>query len=72
MKQAISASHLAKWAQARSSDSESESDKKKYIYFEFCEGKNHKGLKNTLMYKVKQFMLKKIIMRKVYIFYKIV
>ena len=35
----------------------SESDSKLYTNFEFCEGKNHKHLKNTLIYKAKQFML---------------
>ena len=50
----------------------SESDSKLYTNFNFCEGKNHKQLKNTLIYKAKQFVLttNKIIFfkRKVYIF----
>jgi hypothetical protein len=29
----------------------SESDSNPYTNFEFCEGKNHKHLKNTLIYK---------------------
>ena len=37
----------------------SESDSKLYPNFEFCEGKNHKLLKNTLIYKIKKFMLTK-------------
>ena len=35
----------------------SESDSKLYTTFEICEGENHKHLKNTLIYKAKQFML---------------
>ena len=35
----------------------SESDSKLYTNFEFGEGKNHKRLKNTLIYKTKQFLL---------------
>ena len=38
----------------------SESVSKLYTNFEFCEGKNHKHLKNTLIYKAKQFMLTKL------------
>ena len=34
-----------------------ESDSKLYTDFEFCEGKNHKYLKNTLIYKANQFIL---------------
>ena len=37
----------------------SESDSKLCPNFEFCEGKDHKQLKNTLTYKAKQFMLTK-------------
>ena len=33
------------------------SDSKLYINFEFCEAKNHKYFKNTLIYKAKKFML---------------
>jgi hypothetical protein len=36
----------------------SESDSKLYIDFEFCEGKNHKHLKNTLIYKDRQTAMK--------------
>ena len=48
----------------------SESDSKLYANFEFCEEKNHKHLekKNTLIYKAKQFMLKKGKFMKFYIF----
>ena len=35
------------------------SDSKLYNDFEFCEGKNHKHLKNTLVYKGEQFILTK-------------
>ena len=45
-----------------------ESDSKLFITFEFCKGKNHKYLKNTLIYKAKQFMLTIFFSRKVYIF----
>ena len=38
---------------------------KLYPNFEICVGENHKHLKNTLIYKAKQFMLTKIISRKV-------
>jgi len=48
--------------------SSSESDFKLYIHFEFYERKNHKQLKNTLIYKAKQFMLTNTIPIKVYIF----
>ena len=41
---------------------------KLYAIFEFYEEKNHKHLKNILIYKAKQFMLTKQISRKVYIF----
>ena len=44
-----------------------ESDSK-YTNFEFSEGKNHEQLKNTLIYKAKQFMLTNFSSRKVYIF----
>ena len=46
----------------------SKSDSELYINFGFCEGKNFKHLKNTLIYKAKQSMLSKNISRKVYIF----
>ena len=39
-----------------------------YIYFEFCEGKNHRHLRNIFIYKGKQSMLTKLISRKLYIF----
>ena len=35
----------------------SESDSNPYTNFKFCEGKNHKHLENTLIYKAKQYML---------------
>jgi hypothetical protein len=41
-----------------------ESDSTLHTNFEFCEGKNHKHLKNTLIYKAKQFVLTKKIPRK--------
>ena len=34
-----------------------ESDSKLYINFEFCEGKNRKNLRDTLIYETKQFLL---------------
>ena len=34
----------------------SESDSKLYIKFGFCEGKNQRQLKNSLIYIIKQFM----------------
>jgi hypothetical protein len=46
----------------------SESDSKLYTNFEFCEGKNHRHLKNTLIYKTKEFMLPICFSRKIYIF----
>ena len=46
----------------------SESGSKLYTKFEFCEGKNYKNLKNTLIYTAKEYMLTKKISRKVYIF----
>ena len=42
----------------------SENDSKAYNF----EGKNHKHLKNTLIYKAKRFMLTNKISRKAYIF----
>ena len=39
----------------------SESDSKLYATFDFYDKKNHKHLKNTLIYKAKQFMLTKTI-----------
>ena len=41
----------------------SESDSKLYTNFEFCEGTNSKHLKNTLIYKAKQFMFTKSVSR---------
>ena len=38
----------------------SECDSKMYIIFESCEEKNHKHLRNTLIYKAKQFMFLKL------------
>ena len=35
----------------------SESNSKLYTNFEICGGKNHKHLKNTLIYNAKKFML---------------
>ena len=35
----------------------SESDLNLYTNVEFCEGKDHKDFKSTLIYNVKQFML---------------
>jgi hypothetical protein len=47
----------------------SESDTKIYYKFEFCEGKHHKHLRNTLIYKAKQFKLPNVFFsRKVYKF----
>ena len=46
----------------------SESDLKLYNNIKCYEGKYHKHLKNTLIYKAKQFMLTKKNLRKVYIF----
>ena len=42
----------------------SESDSKLYTNFEFFEGNNYKHLKNTLIYKAKQFMLTIIFSRR--------
>ena len=50
----------------------SESDSKLYTRLEFYEGNNHKHLKNTLVYKAKQFVLTQKNSSKVYIFWKIV
>ena len=50
----------------------SESDLELYINFEFCEEKNHKILKITLIYKAEQFMLTNSFSRKVYIISKMV
>ena len=50
------------WTQARSSGQLqylSETNSKLYTNFEFCEGKNHKHFKNTLIYKAKQKILTK-------------
>ena len=45
-----------------------ESDSKLYTNFEFCEEKrNHRNLRNMMIYKAKQFYDDKIIPRKVYI-----
>ena len=45
---------------------------KLYTNFELCRGKNHKHLKNTLIYKAKQFILTICFSRKLYIFFKMV
>ena len=47
-----------------------ESDSKLYTKFEFCEEKNHRQIKNILIYKAKQILMTKEIPRKVYIFEK--
>ena len=46
----------------------SESGLKLYTNFEFCEEKNHKHLKDILIYKAKQFILTRTIPIKIYIF----
>ena len=44
-----------------------ESDSKLYTNFEYCEEVNHKHFTNMLIYKAKQFRMKKI-PNKIYIF----
>ena len=48
----------------------SESDSILYTNFKFCEGKNHRLLRNTLMYKAKIFKLMLNISRNVNKFWK--
>ena len=64
----IKGASMVKYTTPLSSINLNESDSKLYTNFEFCEGKKHKRLENTLIYKAKQFMLTKKISRKVYIF----
>ena len=61
-----------KWTTLDPWRSLSESDSKQFTNFEFCEKKNHKHFKNTLIYKAKNFMLTKKISKKFYIFQKMV
>jgi hypothetical protein len=49
----------------------SESDSKLYTNLEWCEEKNHRHIKRILIYKAKQYMMKKN-PKKVYIFQKMV
>jgi hypothetical protein len=64
----IKGASMVKYTTPLSSINLNESDTKLYTNFEFCEGKNHKQLKNTLIYKAKQFTLTRRISRKAYIF----
>ena len=59
---------MVKWTSSNPCPVLSESDSKLYINFESCEEKIIDIFKSISIYKDKQFMMTKIIPRKVYIF----
>ena len=63
-----SGASMVKWTTHDPYPMLSESDSKLYTAFKFCEETNHKHFKNMLIYKNKQFMMTKTILREAYIF----